>query len=343
MQFVLTDHLNFDIGYRELLAKYLLNNGYDLSKIYYQPNGIFGVWGYFFDKLNLESRIKKLKIKQEVLIGMNPWDCLPLIKYKKKIGAKWVVYFDKEFGRKRFDNFFMNFIYNSIDKYCARRADFIVCTTKRAMEKRMEEKVPEKKLIYVPIGVFLNEIGKIDLKGRTWQKKLVFVGDFYKEDINKYGKILKNSEVSLNVISEKRIPLELEKYRDEKGLRGKINFFGDLRIGQIIEYLKNFGGVGLIKDVENKNNYIFADVLEIKEYFACGVPVLTPNIGEISENIGKDNLGWVYNNFSELEKILEEINKTSWQEYGEMIEKILKMKNDIDIDKIMERFLKKIK
>ena len=149
----------------------------------------------------------------------------------------------------------------------------------------------------------------------------------------------------MDVIFENEVSKKLEKYRNDLELKDKVNFYGGLRVKQIKEYIKNFGGVGLIGDISKKDriNYINRDIIEVKEFLACGVPVIMPNASETAKMIKDKKLGWVYDDIGELANIFKEIEKISWQEYGEIIERILKIRGELDLNIIFRKLLRKLK
>lgn len=346
MQFIQAGHLGEDSIVVNLLSKYLEINGIQFKNYFYKSKHFLGIFGYFFDYLNLKNKLKKLPFGKKVLIGFSVVDCLAMLSLRKTIEAKYVVYFNFGYPSKYSNNFFVNMFYNFFDKYCAKNADFVCCLSVNAYRRRVVmQKLSENKVIYLPDGVFLNEIGDIDLKKRVWQKKMVFVGNVSPDFLRLYSGFLKNSQITMDIIFENEVSKRMEKYRNDLELRDKVNFYGGLRVRQIKEYIKNFGGVGLIGDINRKDriDYMNRDIIEVKEFLACGVPVIMPNASETASLIKDKKLGWVYDDIGELTAIFKQIENTNWQEYGEIIERILKMRSDLDLNIIFRKLLRKLK
>ncbi len=330
-------HVTSIPGPVQTLAEFIENKKYNLKKIYFQLDGrnnLFYIKDFFLALIKI-SKEKKIDIG----IGMNCFDTLPLLLLRKFKNIRKIIFFNTDFSRKRFSNKLLNFIYISIDKYCAKKADIICCNSQRTINKRVDEDVDFKKIIYTPNGVFVKKIKKIK-KGK-YNKKLVFIGHITKEhglmDILKC--ILKNNLV-LEVIGDGPELENYKKYVIKNKIESRVNFLGRKTHEEVIDYLSDFNGFGLAPYSNLTNDWTYyCDPVKIKEYLSCLVPVITSSVVEVSSYIKDNNIGFVYSNAPELRNILLTINKMTDFEYQEMIRKLKKLQIKFDLEKIYSNLL----
>lgn len=347
-------HITKTPGPVQFLARFLSDKTEEFYKIYHpldlkeEIDSIFSKGdkvieqkkstGYFSHFFRTIKWLKKIKEPVQLAVGMNCFDVLPLILLRKKLKVKKIVFFTTDFSRKRFDSFWSNKLYIFIDKFCAKKADFVCCNTRRAINRRVEEGVSENKIIYTPNGVFLKDIRTFDAN-KTFSKKLLYVGRLSEEHgLENIIEFLIKSELTLEIIGSGDREKKLKEKISKSGLTERVKFLGIKEHNEVIEYLKNFSGFG-IAPYKIKSDWVwYCDPVKIKEYLACLVPVIISDVPEIAETIKCQNLGFVYNNADKLKNILKKISKMNQSEYVGFLERIKNLnKADYDLEKIYEK------
>ncbi len=154
-------HVTNTPGPVQTLAEFLEKNNKNRVKKYWF-NLENGYLGYLSDFGKAYRKIKKEK-KIDIAIGMNCFDTLPLILLRKN-RIKKVVLFGTDFSRKRYHSPILNWLYVAIDKYCAKRSDFVCGNSQRAVKQRLAEGVDKDKIIYEPqVGFLLTKDGSLIL------------------------------------------------------------------------------------------------------------------------------------------------------------------------------------
>lgn len=312
----------------------MFSNGKALAQ---KKRRFFSALSYLYDFFLTIFWLGKIKGPVETAIGMNPFDTLPLVLRKKKF--KKVIFFGTDFSRKRFDNFILNCVYVAIDKYCAKKADVVCCNTQRAIEARTKNSVSKNKLVFMPNGVFLDEIGAIPPK-KTFEKKLVYVGHLSKDrGLVDIIKILGDAGLALDIIGFGPAEKELRNIARKYNLADKVVFLGRFDHDQVIEYLKNFSGFALAPYNSESDWTFYCDPVKAKEYLACGIPVIISAIPEISEMIARHKLGFVYIDIARLKDILSEIKQADSEDYFKLAGNVARYKKDFDLNIIYKKII----
>lgn len=332
-------HVTSIPGPVQTLAEFIENEKYDLKKIYFRLNNKSSLF-YIKDFLLVLKKIFKEK-DIDIGIGMNCFDTLPLLLLKKFKNIKQIVFFNTDFSRNRFGNQLLNFMYISIDKYCAKKADFICCNSQRTIKERIKEGIDLKKIIYTPNGVFLKKIKKLD-KGK-YNKKLVFIGHITKEHglIDILKRMQKNN-LFLEVIGS---GLDLDFYKsyiNNNNLESRVKFLGQKNHDEVLSYLSDFNGFGLAPYSDSFSDWTYyCDPVKVKEYLACLVPVIISSVPEVSNYIKDNKIGFVYKDSFEFEKILKKINTMDNKIYKNMVKNLKKIRGEFDLEKIYSNMFNK--
>lgn len=328
-------HVTKTPGPVQTLAEFLENDSKNIVKKYWfaLENGYFG---YVVDFLKAYQKIKKEK-KIDIAIGMNCFDTLPFILLRKN-RIKKIVFFGTDFARKRFKNPILNWFYIKIDGYCAKKADWVCCNSQRTIKQRLVEGVNKNKIIYTPNGIFLKKTKTIK---KEYEKKLVFVGRIDKE----HGLLtlisrVDNSNIKMDIIGDgPELPNLQIKFKRSK----YIKFLGQKTHDEAIEYLLDFGGFGVAPYIKTGLDWTYyCDPVKVKEYLACGVPVIVSDVPEIAKVIKKEEFGFVYKNKKDLEMVLDQLKKIDRNDYQQMVKRIKLFRLNFDLNKIYERIFKVI-
>ncbi|KUK78985.1 MAG: Group 1 glycosyl transferase, partial [Microgenomates bacterium 39_7] len=294
----------------------------------------------YFSSFSLTLKwLKKLPKGVDLGIGMNCFDTLALI-VARSLGLKkitQIIFFNTDFSRIRFQNPILNHIYIAIDKWAAKRADFLCCNTKRTIRVRIKEGIDKNKIIYTPNGVFLADIGKIKEK-KTFLPWLVYVGSLNKDHgLQNVFPFLAKTNLKLFVIGSGPDEPYLKKMVKNYRLAKQVSFLGVMEHQQVIAFLKNFSGFGLAPYNKSSDWVYYADPVKIKEYLACLVPPVTNETTEIAQIIKRKKMGFVYK--KNPEKIFKRIASLDNSEYQKIINNIEKYRETFDYQKIYQKVL----
>lgn len=328
-------HITSTPGPVQTLAEFLGNKkDIDLKKIYFDlDNSILGYILDFFVTLDKLSKMYKI----DVAIGMNCFDTLPLILLRKN-RIKKIVFFGTDFARKRFKNPILNWFYIKIDGYCAKKADWVCCNSQRTIKQRLVEGVNKNKIIYTPNGLFLKKTKTIK---KEYKKKLVFIGRIDKEHglLTLISRVNKAS-IKMDVIGDGPELVNLQNSFKESRY---IKFLGEKTHSEVMDYLLGFGGFGVAPYIKTGLDWTYyCDPVKVKEYLACGVPVIVSDVPEIAKVIKKEEFGFVYKNKKDLEMVLDQLKKIDRNDYQQMVKRIKLFRLNFDLNKIYERIFKVI-
>lgn len=328
----------------QFLEKYFRKKGSDIYRIYHpldesadrfsrfmhgdqilaEKRAPKGIIGYFSDFLATARWMSRVNQPIEKAIGMNCFDVLPLILFKKRFKISEVIFFNTDFSRKRFGNPLLNRAYVFLDRFCAKRADKLCCNTKRTISKRIDEGVDEKKIVYTPNGVFLDEIGEVDLSKKRFEKKILFIGHVSKaHGLQDVIKLLPDLDLKLEIIGSGDYESELKALAERLRVYGKVAFLGRKDRKDVIEYLKGFGGFGIAPYSLDGGDWVYyCDPVKVKEYLACGVPVIISDFPEVAIDLKEKGIGMSYCNLDEAKTVLAMASGFDNERYAEMMTNI---------------------
>ncbi|MDD3532169.1 MAG: glycosyltransferase [Candidatus Shapirobacteria bacterium] len=296
-----------------------------------------GVTKYFSSFFLTLKWLKKLPERVDLGVGMNCFDTLALIvaqKLKLKKITR-IVFFNTDFSRIRFQNPLLNRLYIAVDKFAAKGADFLCCNTKRTIRARTKEGINKNKIIYVPNGVFLKDIGWVN-NDKIFLPQLVYVGSLNKDHgLQNIFPILAKTSLRLFIIGSGSDEGYFKRLVQEQKLVNQVFFLGFMKHKKTLEYLKNFSGFGLAPYSQKYDWVYYADPVKIKEYLACLVPPITTNTTEISQIIKNNNLGFVYQKSPK--KVFQKIASLNNNGYKNIISHIVSYQINIDYNRIYQK------
>ena len=290
---------------------------------------------YFIDAIITSYWLLKLPEEVDLGIGMNCFDTLPLIIFRKKI--KKIIFFNTDFSRKRFNNPLINSLYVKVDQFCAKKADLLCCNTQRTIRARTSEGVDKKKLLFTPNGVFFNLLGKVN-PHKTYKKSLFYIGYISKEHgLQRVIKLLPKFDISLVIAGGGEYENELKQLVRKLKLENKVKFLGRIEHNKVIEKLKKFSGFGLAPYNDSNEWTKYCDPVKVKEYLSCFVPVIISDIPEVARLVKEKRLGFVYKDEKDLAKIIKLITEMKQDEYQELLDNIKNVRSSFDLEIIYEK------
>lgn len=222
----------------------------------------------------------------------------------RRIGIiRKLVYYTVDYSPKRYSNFFLNSLYQKMDRLASRLSDVNWIAVENMITAKTQNGLNLKRSApfrVVPIGfnrdnIFIKPIDKIN------RFNLIFVGFLFEKQglqlvIEALPKLIKKfPKVKLIIIGSGPYEAQIKKLVKLRKLESFVKFTGYINDHQkIVEFLNNNGGIGLATYIPSIADYTyFADPSKIKLYLLCGLPVVTTKVPPIAKEIAKKKAGFV--------------------------------------------------
>lgn len=284
-----------------------------------------------------------IRRKIKVFIGIDPPNALSGIVAKKLGLIKRVIFYTADYAVKRFDNNILNNIYHTIDTYAAKNSDEVWNVSSRITELRVKQGVPKDKNFFIPNTPEFSKVPRLS-KDKINKHDLVIVSNITKA-IN-YPRIIRATKnlskrfpkIRLLIIGTGDYQKELEKYIKRLNFSDKVEFLGRRKHGEVLEILSSCGA-GIAIYTREYPWTEFGDSMKVREYLACGLPVIVSDVVSTSDNIRKYNAGFVLEkdarNFEEaIEKLFSD-NKL----YESLRKNAISLAKKYDFTLLMEKRL----
>lgn len=243
----------------------------------------------------------------DVFIGMSGFDMLPAILLKRIKKIDKLIFYPIDYTDQRFSSPFLNKCYEMLDRLSVRSSTIIIYTNMRSKTIRERQGATPNQLQYVPNGIFLVDLPTQSKPGRSTHRNLYYVG--YLDSCHGIQQAIKAfsgitsvvPQCTLTIIGSGPDEKYLRAYVSLKNLNHRVRLIGSLPHKKILSILSQ-GGIGLAPYARGSRWVYYCDSTKIKEYLACGLPVITSNATEASNLIGKHDCGGVFQNFTGLKK-----------------------------------------
>lgn len=215
----------------------------------------------------------------------------------RKIGiTKNVIFYTIDWIEKRFRNRFYNAIYHFVDRYAVSHSDYVWNISRRIVKIREEQGLEKEKNIFVPAGVSLSEVKYVSPE-KANPKKFVFLGALEKSKgvelvINVWPKILERiPDAELIVIGKTPTGAGIKPYEDKLKRMKNVRLMGVLSHKEVLKVLPQYG-VGLAPYSPDADSISrFSDPSRVKDYLACGLPVVITGVPEIAFEVQESVAG----------------------------------------------------
>jgi glycosyltransferase involved in cell wall biosynthesis len=277
-----------------------------------------------------------------VYIGVDPINSIAgfILKVGKVIDKN--IYYTADYADNRFNNSLVNFVYHFMDKLALYGADEVWCVSHRIMKKRKSQGVSSRKIKFLPNSPFASDLPKAT---ESRNKNLIIVSSLTKslslEPILKVVRILsvRHKDIKLLIVGTGPQEGESKKLVDKMILKGKVLFLGQKKHDEVLNLMaKSFLGIALYTNEHNFNFY--GDSMKVREYVACGLPVIINNIPSTADDIKKNKAGLVINRIDEKEMIafIEKcLNDRDYYNY--LSKNAKKMGIEFDKDKMLDQII----
>lgn len=250
---------------------------------------------YFGDLLITFYFFLRLRKRWDIFIGCDCLNTFGGVFLKRLRLVQKVIFYENEYKARRFDNVILNLIFQFFNGFTARRSDVIWDSPPGLESLRESQSVIPKRIIRVPHGVDLKKI-KVPKEGVN-RYELVYVGHVMDSKglqlvVNALEEVVKTvSQVKMTIIGSGPFEPELKRLADEKGLSNCLNFFGFTDHDWTLSYLPKCG-VGLAPYTPlDKQVLMYAEPLKVKDYLACGLPVIITKFSGVANEIEKRKMG----------------------------------------------------
>jgi len=237
----------------------------------------------------------------KVFIGINSLNALAGLALRL-LGFNFkLIYYAVDYTEHRFKSAWLNNMYHFIDRLCTRYADYVWNTSERMQKLRATfVRTPSHNLL-VPSGVNLDKI-----VSKTGDKNVLVISEHLTElkginfVIESLPKIIElNPQARLMIMGVGPYQEELKRNVSKFGIGDRVEFFSSASPDVYLDKLGNCG-IGLaVYDEKRAKTAYYADPIAIKEYMACGLPVVVSKSLWISEEVTNKQLGIVAENFVE--------------------------------------------
>jgi len=250
---------------------------------------------YFGDLLITFYFFFRLGKKWDIFIGC---DCLNtfcgvLLKELKLV--KKVIFYENEYKVRRFDNVILNLTFHFFNGFTARRSDVIWDSPPGMESLRESQSVLSERIIRVPHGVDLEKV-KIP-KEVVNRYELVYVGHVTDSKglqlvTSVLGEVVKRvPQVKMTIVGSGPFEEKLRNLVEKNGLQDHYLFWGYTDHDWTLSYLPKCG-VGLAPYTPlDKQALMYAEPLKVKDYLACGLPVIMTKFSQVAQDIEEREMG----------------------------------------------------
>lgn len=299
---------------------------------------------------SLQELIITLKIateqkeKFDIFIGIDPLNALFGWLVKKLGKVEKLVFYTADYTPTRFENKIFNSIYHYIDRWVLKKADEVWNVSTRITELRKKQGVPDRKNYFIPNSPAFDKIKRLDAD-KINKHEIVFVTtsaqstDFpvIFQAIKKLSK--RYPDTKLRVIGLDNWEGQFEKEINKLGIKNNILFSGRMPHDEL---LKTFcrAALGLALYTNKFSWTYYSDSMKVRDYLACGLPVIMTDISSTAGDIKRANAGFVINLDSI--KLFEAIDRLfdNKKNYLQLRNNAIELARKYDIRRILAERLK---
>lgn len=313
----------------------------------------FGIKGLSFFLRILQEQIitfylvLKIGTKPGLLIGIDPLNALNGLILKRLGLVQKVVFYTADYTSRRFNNSLLNSLYHKIDKLAIKNADQVWNVSSRINNLRIKQGVSKERNVFVPNSPIFEKVKRLPYS-QINKHQLVIVSHLTKAInwslIFRVVKKLSNrfKDIKLVIIGSGPYEQQLKNLVKELKIEKRIIFLGQKTHEDCLEILAQ-SAIGLAVYTQAQSWTIFGDSLKIREYFACGLPVITTSVPSTADDVEKEQAGIIVR-LSE-ENLKEAIDRLFSQKqlYLKMRRNGINLAREYDFARILKENLVKLK
>lgn len=287
--------------------------------------------------------IFKAPQKVKVFIGIDPFNALTGILAKKLGLAGKTVFYTADYAHQRLVNPFLNRLYHWFDRLAIKHADQVWNVSTRITGHREKQGVPKEKNFFIPNAPVLKEIQPLPY-AKINQHDLVIVSHLTRAiDYSLLFQVIKKlsikyKDIRLLVIGTGPDEKRLKNMVRQMKMRDRVLFLGQKFHQEVLKVLSQ-SAVGMALYTREQPWREFCDSLKIREYFACGLPVITTDVSSTADDVEKEEAGLVIDlNEKDLEKAIDRLFSDK-KLYLKMRKNGIRLARKYDFYKVMGRVL----
>lgn len=237
----------------------------------------------------------------DLYVGGDNLLALPGLYLRSRGRVRNVVLYSIDFSPQRFKNPVMNKIYHGVDAFVSRRVDTIWNVSgaiERARDKR-DGRGSSAPQIVVPVGAHVARITRKPL-AQASQAQIAFMGVLLeKQGVQLAIEALpliqaKVPTATLLILGDGPYANHLKSLALAYGVQNSVQFTGFIESHKEIEDRLANSAVGLAPYVPDETSFTrFADPGKLKNYLACGLPIILTDVPEFAQTIVSRGAGTI--------------------------------------------------
>lgn len=232
---------------------------------------------------------RRFRARKPLCIAVDPLNAFSCLLAKWLGFVEDVVFYTPDYTKERFGNRLLNAVYHGIDYLTAKSARHVWCVSRAIIAYRISQGIDKRKLYYVPNTPSVQDVGQVVLAKKD-AHSLVMVGNIvatldYSFVIDAVSRLrVLYPRLSLHIVGAGSHMKDLENEVANRSMQAVVRFHGQLSHDRVISLLKRCGvGVALYDGKCSTN--LSGDSMKIREYVACGLPVITTDVTETAKLI----------------------------------------------------------
>jgi glycosyltransferase involved in cell wall biosynthesis len=237
-----------------------------------------------------------LRSRVELYVGADGINTIAGLVLRKLGRARTVVYYSIDYTPSRFHNPLLNGAYHALDKFCARRSDYVWNLSSRMANVRRKQGVQDKRNLVVPVGTSL--VRNRPPKERD-RNTVVFLSHLTPSKGIEI--VLEAMPIVLAHLPKAKLVIigygpyadRIKEIINDRKLESNVFLRGPMTHEKILNILPSFA-LGLAPySPDPKNITWYADPTKVKDYLACGLPVVVTNVPEVASELEKRGAGTI--------------------------------------------------
>lgn len=234
----------------------------------------------------------------ELFIGVDPLNTIVglLLKFVNK--TQHVIYFSADFAIQRFEQFWLNWIYHSLDRLSMYFTDQTWSVSQRIVEFRRKHFLEDKKNKWIPNAPFFQYVPRLPFSKKHLHRLVLVSALEQNIDFDTLLQSIHNirtniQDVELLLIGSGSQELKLRRLAKKLHVENEVQFLGSKTHEEMFDVLKTCGaGIALYTDADPTHFRYFSDPMKVRDYLASGLPVFISGNSGINEELEKNEVGF---------------------------------------------------
>ena len=237
-----------------------------------------------------------LRTRFDLYIGSDCLNALAGLLLRAVGLAKKVVFYEYDYTPRRFQNRILNRVYHAINGIAARYSDMVWDNPPNLGHARASQGVRPERNIRVPHGVDVHEVPS-PAADRIRREVLAYTGHVTEPHglqavVEAIPDVVQHvPQVEVWILGSGPFEATLREMVEARGMSDRFRFMGFTTHTNTLQTLP-YCGIGLATYMDDVNGtFKHAEPLKVKDYLACGLPVLITRVPSIAGTIESEGLG----------------------------------------------------